>query len=164
MNSLDFGIYRLYYFVYKLISLAEKKLPVAQYEDCIVFLLAKAYQRAHSAFKQKLAPFGITPVQHLILAVLAEEEFLSPAEISDRIAMDGATLSGVLDRMTEAGLIKKEENPEDRRSIRVSLTPRAKRMREDLADQRRAINEELTSRFSLEERLLLKRLLKDLKE
>jgi DNA-binding MarR family transcriptional regulator len=164
MNSLDFGIYRFYYFVYKLISLAEKKLPVAQYEDCIVFLLAKAYQRAHSAFKQKLAPFGITPVQHLILAVLAEEEFLSPAEISDRIAMDGATLSGVLDRMTEAGLIKKEENPEDRRSIRVSLTPRAKRMREDLADQRRAINEELTSRFSLEERLLLKRLLKDLKE
>jgi DNA-binding MarR family transcriptional regulator len=137
---------------------------VALYEDCIVFLLAKAYQRAHSAFKQKLAPFGITPVQHLILAVLAEEEFLSPAEISDRIAMDGSTLSGVLDRMTEAGLIKKEENPEDRRSIRASLTSRAKRMREDLAEQRRAINEELTSRFNMEERLLLKRLLKDLKE
>jgi len=136
---------------------------VAQYEDCIVFLLAKAYQKAHSAFKQKLTPFGITPVQHLILAVLAEKEFVSPAEISDQIAMDGATLSGVLERMTEAGLIKKEENAEDRRSIRVSLTPRAKKMRVDLAEQRKAINEELTARLSLEERLLLKRLLKDLK-
>lgn len=134
-----------------------------RYEDCIIFLLAKAYQRAHSSFKQKLAPFGITPVQHLILTVLGEEEFLSPAEISDRIAMDGATLSGVLDRMTEGGLIKKEENREDRRSIRVSLTARAKRMREDLAEQREAINEELTARLSLEERLLLKRMLKDLK-
>ena len=137
---------------------------MAQYEDCIVFLLAKAYQKAHSAFKQKLTPFGITPVQHLILAVLAEKEYVSPAEISDQIAMDGATLSGALERMAEAGLIKKEENPEDRRSIRVSLTSRAKKMRVDLAEQRKAINEELTARLSLEERLLLKRLLKDLKE
>jgi DNA-binding MarR family transcriptional regulator len=133
------------------------------YEDCIIFLLAKAYQRAHSAFKVKLAPFGITPVQHLILAVLGEEDFLSPAEISDRLAMDGATLSGVLDRMGEAGLIKKEGNPEDRRSIRVSLSPKAKRMRGELAEQRKSINEELTAKFSLEEKLLLKRMLKDLK-
>jgi len=133
------------------------------YEDCIVYLLAKAYQKAHSAFKMKLAPFGITPVQHLILAVLAEEDFLSPAEISERVAMDGATLSGVLDRMTEAGLIKKEENREDRRSIRVSLSPKAKKMREELAEQRKSINEDLTAKFSLEEKLLLKRMLKDLK-
>jgi DNA-binding MarR family transcriptional regulator len=132
------------------------------YEDCIIFLLAKAYQRAHSAFKIKLAPFGITPVQHLILAVLGEEDSLSPAEISARAAMDGATLSGVLDRMTEAGLIKKEENPQDRRSIRVSLSPKARRMRDGLADQRKSINEELTAKFSVEERLLLKRMLKDL--
>jgi len=136
---------------------------MAQYEDCIIYLLAKAYQKAHSAFKMKLAPFGITPVQHLILAVLAEEDFLSPAEISERVAMDGATLSGVLDRMAEAGLIKKEENREDRRSIRVSLSPKAKKMREELAEQRKSINEDLTAKFSLEEKLLLKRMLKDLK-
>jgi DNA-binding MarR family transcriptional regulator len=136
---------------------------MVHYEDCIVFLLAKAYQRAHSAFKMKLAPFGITPVQHLILAVLGEEDFLSPVEISDRVAMDGATLSGVLDRMAEAGLIKKEGNPEDRRSIRVSLSPKARRMWEELVEQRKSINEELTAKFSLEEKLLLKRMLKDLK-
>ena len=136
---------------------------MAQYQDCIVFLLAKAHQKAQAAFKQKLAPFGITPVQHLILAALSQEDFLSPAEISEQIAMDGATLSGVLDRMAEAGLIGKEENPEDRRSIHVSLTPRAKAMAEDLAEQRKVINEELTAKLSVEERLLLKRMLKDLK-
>ena len=136
---------------------------VAQYEDCIVFLLAKAYQRAHSAFKQKLAPFGITPVQQLILMLLGEEGFLSPAEISEKVAMDSATLSGVLERMAEGGMIKREENQEDRRSIRVSLTARAKKMQEDLAGQRKAINEELTEKLTLEEKLLLKRMLRDLK-
>ncbi len=134
------------------------------YEDCLVFLLAKAYQKAHAAFKQKLAPYGVTPVQHLILAVLAEEDSLPPAEISARILMDGATLSGVLDRMTEAGLIRKEENPQDRRSLKVSLTPKARKMYMHLAAQRRAINEELTAKLSLEEKVLLKRLLKELKD
>lgn len=135
-----------------------------QYEDCLVFLLAKAYQKAHAAFKQKLAPFGITPVQHLIIAVLTEEDFLSPAEISERILMDGSTLSGVLDRMAEGGLIRREENPQDRRSLRISLTTKAKKMGPDLAAQRNAINEELTAKLTLEEKILLKRLLKDLKE
>lgn len=135
-----------------------------QYEDCLVFLLAKAYQKAHAAFKQRLAPYGITPVQHLILTVLAEEEFLTSAEISERILMDGATLSGVLDRMAEASLIRKEENPQDRRSLKISLTAKAKKMYADLVAQRRAINEELTAKLTLEEKILLKRLLKDLKE
>ncbi len=134
-----------------------------QYEDCIVFLLGKAYQKAHSAFKQRLAPFGITPVQQLILSVLEEEEFLSPGEIVERVAMDNATLSGVLERMEEAGMIRKEGNPDDRRSIRVSLTAKAKKMWEGLAEQRKAINEEIAGKLSREEMLLLKRMLKDLK-
>jgi len=136
---------------------------MAEYEDCFVFLLGKAYQRAHGLLKKKLLPFGLTPVQHLILAVLGDEEALSSVEISERTVMDSATLSGVLDRMAEAGLVRKEENPEDRRSIRVSLTARARKMMDDLAEQRKAVNEELTSVLSIEEKLLLKRMLKEIK-
>ena len=136
---------------------------MAEYEDCFVFLLGKAYQRAHGLLKKKLSPFGLTPVQHLTLAVLGEGGSLSPAEISERTVMDSATLSGVLDRMAEAGLIKKEENPEDRRSIRVSITAKARKMMDGLAEQRKAVNEELTSVLSIEEKLLLKRMLKEIK-
>ena len=135
---------------------------MAKYEECFVFLLGKAYQRAHGLLKKKLLPFGLTPVQHLILAVLGDEA-LSPGEISERTVMDSATLSGVLDRMAEAGLVKKEENPEDRRSLRVSITAKAGKMMDDLAEQRKAVNEELTSVLSLEEKLLFKRMLKDIK-
>jgi DNA-binding MarR family transcriptional regulator len=65
--------------------------------------------------------------------------------------------------MSEAGMIRKEGNPEDRRSLRVLLTPKAKKMREELAAQRKAINEEITGKLSMEEKLLLKRMLRDLK-
>ncbi len=60
------------------------------------------------------------------MQALSEEKNPSPAQISERTLIDSATLSGVLDRMAEAGLIRKEENPEDRRSIRVSLTLKKK--------------------------------------
>ena len=136
---------------------------MAEHEECFVFLLGKAYQKAHGLLKKKLLPFGLTPVQHLILAVLRDEEALSSQEISERTIMDSATLSGVLDRMAEAGLVKKEENPEDRRSLCVSITARARKMMDDLAEQRKAVNEELTSVLSLEEKLLFKRMLKDIK-
>ena len=135
---------------------------MAEYEDCFIFLLGKAYQRAHGLLKKKLLPFGLTPVQHLILTVLADGA-LAPGEISERTVMDSATLSGVLDRMAEAGLVKKEENPEDRRSLRASITAKAGKMMDDLAEQRKAVNEELTSVLSLEEKLLFKRMLKDIK-
>ena len=135
---------------------------MAEYEDCFVFLLGKAYQRAHGLLKKKLLPFGLTPVQNLILSVLADGA-LAPGEISERTVMDSATLSGVLDRMAEAGLVKKEENPEDRRSLRVSITAKARKMMDDLAEQRKAVNEELTRVLSLEEKLLFKRMLKEIK-
>jgi hypothetical protein len=42
------------------------------FEDCIVFLLAKAYQRAHGNLRRHPLPYELTPVQHLILETLWE--------------------------------------------------------------------------------------------
>ena len=35
--------------------------------DCTIFLLAKAYQKAHGRFKEMLKPYGLTNLQHLVL-------------------------------------------------------------------------------------------------
>ena len=43
------------------------------YQDCIVFLLAKAYQKAHGNLKKRLHSYGLTPIQFLTLATLVEE-------------------------------------------------------------------------------------------
>ena len=76
---------------------------MTQYEDCIIFLLAKAYQKAHGNFKRHLLPYGITSVQHLILEALWVEEGLTASEIGKRLVLDNATRSGILDRMSEKG-------------------------------------------------------------
>ena len=96
------------------------------YDDCIIFLLAKAYQKAHGDFKRKLQSYGVTPIQHLILEVLWAEDGLSASDIGKKLVLDGATLSGVLDRLAAGGWILKKPDKEDKRFYATILRPRAK--------------------------------------
>lgn len=136
---------------------------MTQYEDCIIFLLAKAYQKAHGNFKQHLLPYGITPVQHLILEALWVEEGLTASEIGKRLVLDNATLSGTLDRMSEKGWVLKATDDTDKRFIRIYLTDKAKKLKPSILAEREKSNEEILGSLSLEEKILLKRLLKDIR-
>lgn len=135
---------------------------MVNYGDCIVFLLAKAYQQAHSQLKKHLLPYGLTPVQYLVLEAISEEEGVSATEISRKVSLDSATLSGILDRLTEKEWITKELDPQDRRSLRLYLAERTRVAKQEMSGLRVRSNEEILRDFSFEERILLKRLLKDL--
>jgi len=137
-------------------------LPEIKYEDCIIFLLAKAYQKAHADFKKRLIPYGLTPIQHLILEALWIKNGVAAKEIGEKLVLDGATLSGVLDRLVSGDWVTKEIDSEDKRIQRIYLTEKAKAMRPQLAGQRNRANTELMQKLSLEEKILLKRLLRDL--
>lgn len=137
---------------------------MARYEDCIVFLLAKAYQKAHGEFKKRIQNFGLTPIQHLILEVLWGEEGLSAGDIGRRLILDNATLSGVLDRMTIGEWIVKETDPEDKRLLRVYLADKARDLKPTLLAERKQINDEIMDRLTIEEKIVLKRLLRDIQK
>ncbi|AFM23070.1 MarR family winged helix-turn-helix transcriptional regulator [Desulfomonile tiedjei] len=133
------------------------------YQDCIVFLLAKAYQKAHANIKKRLNAYGLTPVQTLVLEAVVSEEGLSAGDLAGKLVLDSATLSGVLDRMAEKDWISKKTDPDDKRVLRIYLTEKAKSLSEDLFREREEANREILRDLSLEERLLLKRLLRDIR-
>ena len=132
------------------------------FDDCIIFLLAKAYQKAHGDLKRRLQSYGLTPIQHLILEVLWAEDGLSASDIGKKLVLDGATLSGVLDRLTAGGWIQKEPDSEDKRVLRNYLTDKTRELKPDLSETRDQANEDLLKSFSLEEKVLLKRFLRDM--
>jgi len=132
------------------------------YDDCILFLLAKAYQKAHGDFKKRLHSSGLTPIQHLVLEALWDEDGLSVGDIGKRLVFDGATLSGVLDRLSASGWVLKQSDTEDKRMLRIFLTQKSKDLKPKLSAVRNKTNEDLLARFSLEEKVLLKRLLRDI--
>ena len=132
------------------------------FDDCIIFLLAKAYQKAHGDLKRRLQSYGLTPIQHLILEVLWAEDGLSASDIGKKLVLDGATLSGVLDRLTAGGWIQKEPDSEDKRVLRNYLTDKTRELKPSLSETRDQANEDLLKPFSLEEKVLLKRFLRDM--
>ena len=129
--------------------------------DCIVFFLAKAYQKAHGRFKERLKPHGLTNMQHLVLEALWYQEGFTAAELGKNLILDKATMSGVIDRLNEAGWLERRPDPEDGRVQRLYPSPKANEMKEALIGVRQAVNDELLSGFSAEERVLFKRFLMD---
>ena len=90
------------------------------------------------------------------------EDGLSASDICKKLVLDGATLSGVLDRLAAGGWVLKESDPLDKRILRISLTQQSKDLRPKLSEARDRTNEELLQPFTLEEKVLLKRLLRDM--
>jgi DNA-binding MarR family transcriptional regulator len=131
------------------------------YDEVISFILSKANQRVYSVFKSRLQPYGLTPMQALVLHALYGEEGLSAGELGKRLVLDSATLSGVLDRMAESGWIIKNVK-EDRRVLNIQLTDKSRQCQEKFLKEIKILNQEVLSAFRLEERLLLIRMLKDL--
>ena len=83
--------------------------------DCMVFLLGKAYQKAHAGFKKQLRPYGLTNLQHLVLEGLWYRQGMTAAQLCKFLILDKATLSGVLERLTAHGWVTKSPHPDDRR-------------------------------------------------
>lgn len=133
------------------------------YRDCIVFLLAKGNQKAQKNLKNRLKAYHLTPVQALILGALEEENGLTASEIGKRLGLDNATVSGVLDRLSESLWIIKQSDESDRRIQRIFLPEKTEpEMISNLYEARKMANEETMQNLSQEERILLKRLLRDL--
>ena len=95
-------------------------------ETCISFLLGKEYQHVQQAAKQRLAPYGVTPAQYGLLRALSERDGQNGAELGERLQLDSATITGLLDRLERAALIERRADGQDRRVNRIFATRQAR--------------------------------------
>jgi DNA-binding MarR family transcriptional regulator len=103
-------------------------------------------------------------MQCLFLESLWEVDGLSVGEIGRNIALDTATLAGILDRLVTAGWVRRESDPDDGRVARVYLTDKARSSIADIAMGIERTNNELLKNFTPEEKILCKRFLRDIRE
>jgi DNA-binding MarR family transcriptional regulator len=110
-------------------------------------------------FSEKLEPFGLTQFHWLVLCCLWETDGLATSSIGDRLQQVGGTLTGVLDRMEERGLIRRGRDPEDRRVWRIWLTDAGKELEQTLPPVALALREQLMEGISPEERAVFSQIL-----
>ncbi|CAN5145422.1 homoprotocatechuate degradation operon regulator HpaR [soil metagenome] len=91
-------------------------------------LFLKAREELLCHFRPIISHFGLTEQQWRVLRTLSEMEPLEPREISKLCHILNPSLSGVLSRMEEMGLVTRTRIPEDERRVIVRLTPKSEQL------------------------------------
>jgi MarR family transcriptional regulator, transcriptional regulator for hemolysin len=84
---------------------------------------AKAFVRALDS--QLRAKVGVTAGQWKVLVMLVDQNGLTQKEIAERLALDGATLIPIIDKMEKDNLVVRKVDPADRRNNRIYRTEMA---------------------------------------
>ena len=119
-------------------------------------------QIASRRFQEKLEPFGLTPFHWVVLCCLWEEDGLPTSTICGKLQQVGGTLTGVLDRMEERNLIRRERDVRDRRIWRIWLAEEGNRLREVLPPVVQDLREQAFAGISEKDRQYLSEMLDQL--
>lgn len=100
----------------------------------VCFALAVASRSIVSLYRPLLEPLRLTHPQYLVMVALWEFEPLSVKELSKMLQLEPPTVSPVLKRLQSAGLVERQRDTTDERSLRLTLTPQGRALRELAAD------------------------------
>lgn len=132
------------------------------YEDPVQLadLLHRLTRRLRRAQAERLAPLGLTPAQERALRVITRsEEPPRMTELADRLGIAPRSVTTVIDALEEAGLVRREIDPHNRRAIRLYLTEQGRAFREDMREARRRAAEDLFAPLPTDDRKALAELL-----
>jgi DNA-binding MarR family transcriptional regulator len=70
-----------------------------------------------------LRPLNVSAAGGLVLGILRDRGPMSPSELSERLIVTRATVTGVIDSLERRGFVLRSANPADRRSLLIEITP-----------------------------------------
>lgn len=94
-------------------------------EDRLIYLVSMAQNRLQGRLKSALAAEGVrvTPAQSGILFLLKAKDGRTMTELGRALAIDNATITGLVDRLERDGFVRRNKSASDRRALNVSITP-----------------------------------------
>ncbi|MGL4289559.1 MAG: MarR family winged helix-turn-helix transcriptional regulator [Phreatobacter sp.] len=97
--------------------------------DQLCFAVYSAAHAFNRVYKPHLERLGLTYPQYLVMLVLWEQDDQTVKAIGERLALDSGTLTPLLKRLEAAGMVRRQRNPADERSVKVSLTEQGRQLR-----------------------------------
>lgn len=124
-------------------------------------LVRRMHQASQAIFDVEIAAAGydLTSVQYAALTVIAARPGLDQATLAGAIAFDRPTTGGVIDRLEVKGLVRRQNDPEDRRLRRLYLQPAGKTTLDGVTPVVQRIQGLMLQGLSAPERATLLRLL-----
>ncbi|WP_165776769.1 MarR family winged helix-turn-helix transcriptional regulator [Bifidobacterium simiarum] len=91
-------------------------------DDELHFLLLRAFNHSNRRIDAAIRAIGLLPGQPKIIECLSERDGRTAKEICAECILDKSTMTGLLRRMEQRGLVRRRVSETDRRSYRVFLT------------------------------------------
>jgi DNA-binding MarR family transcriptional regulator len=109
-------------------------LPQLKLDNQLCFLFHRISRELTAAYRPLLSDLGLTYPQYLVMLVLWERDGIGVGEIGERLSLDSGTLSPLLRRMEQAGLLRRVREASDERRVTVHLTDAGRALRDSAAD------------------------------
>lgn len=99
-------------------------------ENQLCFPLYAASRKVVSRYTPLLKPLGITYTQYIVFMVLWEELEISVGNLGKKLHLDNGTLTPMLKKMEDSGLITRNRDSQDERVVVVKLTEKGESLKE----------------------------------
>jgi DNA-binding MarR family transcriptional regulator len=122
-----------------------KKDDMLRLDSQLCFSIYACSREIIGLYRPLLDDLGITYPQYLVLLVLWEQKECTVKELGNRLYLDSGTLTPMLKRMENNGLVKRFRSQQDERVVLISLTEKG----ESLKERAYCIPEELLAKSGL---------------
>lgn len=106
----------------------DMKNDVDEVIEAIVYL----YTEGRRVTKELARRADLTGPQLTVVKMLEQIGDLSLSELSDRIRAQNSTVTGIIDRMVRENLVVRERSKEDRRVVYIRLTPKGRKLAQEI--------------------------------
>ncbi|MGI6066224.1 MAG: MarR family winged helix-turn-helix transcriptional regulator [Bacillota bacterium] len=130
----------------------------------LVVMLAATTGMLEGFFNQFFARWGLTETKFNALVLLYKKDGMALWELGEEMLVSRANITGLMDRLERRGLVTREINPDDRRSLTARLTTKARQLVEEILPELDKFNNNVMKGLDGEEKLLLLKLLKKLQD
>ena len=137
--------------------MADEGYECLRLENQVCFPLYVCAKEVVRRYRPLLDDLGLTYTQYIAMMALWEHRALSVKEMGRLLYLDSGTLTPLLKKMEEMGLVTRSRDPSDERVLMVSLTDRGAAMRERASDVPASIASCIS--ISPEDAVALKRIL-----
>lgn len=108
-------------------------------DNQLCFALYAATNAITRVYRGKLKEVGITYPQYLVLLVLWEGDAIPIKAIADRLQLDAATITPLVQRLEEASLVTKKRDATDDRVVNVYLSEKAREIQSRVAELQNSV-------------------------
>jgi DNA-binding MarR family transcriptional regulator len=130
-------------------------------DDRFIYIITETQRSLMTHLKDRLIAEGltITPVQAGILFLLGQQDGRTMTDLSRLLFTDNSSMTRLVDRMEKASLVRRLDDPKDRRALIITITEEGRKQATLTKKIVKRVNQEIKTHLSPEELEVFKKVL-----